>query len=1107
MKRRAYLKTALCGAFLFSIILLASGGHSQEAREAGTLPQDVRQQEGALRNQAYFGEFTVKGSWVLDQRGLSLARAGKETGEFSIDQIDSRVFYVYSGQLGVTQGGVSAGGALNFKYFTGFSYAYLQENLPGKTISFDVMIPENMVSPSETVPNRMRISLKSLSAGEWVNYFGEEEWTKIKEPGNYNFKLKIPEGPVETSTKQIFRPEGSILFSIEFFAMEGAKYHPVISFPFFDFNVEGIDFDPRVFKWQLMKNGYVTEGEYLPAFGEGSTFISAMGKGIDMEFGISEMQTALAGSLSGSDEDVYLALSVFIPEELRHQKGTLALTIKNRKGTVRSSVKNFDSSNLEGKVFLTLPLDVFLADENIEDVIRNLKTTIRIKTNKAHTAEMMPIILEPLKVKQGRLIAFDRKWEVRDVQDLGGYEKLEIRKDGTLGTSGISVRDLSKGLYQMDATIRLKGGIDWEGPYYRVELMRPFDRGPADLDNMRLEVLISPLTDTTDVWQKPYRARIGLLDENGNIMFGPNVSLSEGLSSLAYLEVSLTHPIPKGIVTHGFDPTKAKAIIINIEASHAPSEVREIQLSFVNLSITPKEYVRMSPYKMIDFGRFERDPEKWELMRILKESGGYFVGVNYPFPVVDVPKTILQVPQVYPCVGMKPTDPMHFGFSSDVTRKATEEAFRDFIDNQVTVARILVLGHLEGVFTWNETGVDISGFEGLEQEVQKAAGMSVEKLVEYLEENEDTFIPRNDKGRIPGIEEHVIDDFKALLDILEGIEQETGKRLMVALSMYDFMLGDGIREEGPMRIFTVGEHPEVVTDPLVKVKAHALFWKIMKIFSSDPRFYKYVAVMEIMNEPANASDLATTKNFADLVNFCGEGLYIMKSVIGPKIPVTVGFRSWAADLQYWSTIAEGIDLLMIHYWESLESYNIDNPGLWSLDMPVNELWRYLGTEANGRPATMAEISPGGTFKKNLFRLERAGYDFSLAWSYSGHDGHDVKPVIDQLAEYQVANYKFAALEKTPYERLKKAFLYILTARTVYDGQMRMEGKSTQNDPEEVGFSSYLTDRIRNISDDELRNIIEEIMVIAMLKGAPLNYRNIKFIMFQAMGKKGKAGSR
>jgi len=1051
---------------------------------------------------AYFGEFILGGSWEAGEKSIYPPPAErKKEDRLSVDEIHSRTYFVDPGPLPPTDKRIGYGGALNLKYYSGISYDYLQNNLPGKTISVDILMPEGSLSSFKPIPNKLRITIKSEKDGEWAEYYGKKEWISVKEAGKYNVRLEIPEKAVPAGAKKTFYPENTVLFAVDYYLMEGSKRQSYVLFSFSDFSIEGIDLDPDDLKWQFTKNGYALEGVYLPYFVKGSTLINSMGEKVDLEFKKLKVPEMTGHASAGNIEELFLSLPVFIPKELRAQKGTLALTVKGDSETVRSCVKDFSSCNLEGMVFLTLPLDAFDIKENIKKVTEDMTIGLRIKTLKPHAPDMMPIVLGPLKIKQGQLVPFDKNWRVRDVQGLGGYKKIDVRQDGLIGEGGITAAALESDLYQLDMTTRLRGGIDWQNPLYRVELMRDFDPGPVDLDNIRVEVFVSPLTDTTDAWQKPFRARVGLLDVNDNVMFGPNVSLSEGLPSIACLDVSTTNPLPKGLVMPGFDAGKVKAILINLEASHGKMAPRDINISFADLAIRPREYTRPGPLKSIDFSRFKRDPGSWQITGIIGDTGGYVVGINYPFPVIDVPEEVLKVPHVYPGVGMKPNDPMHLGFSSEITRKTIRGDFEKFVHDNINIVRLFVLGHLGGVFTWDEKGKDISGFgEGMESLVQDAAGMSVERFAEFLNKNEDRFFLKDTRGHILGLEEHVIDDFTALLDILEQIEKDTGKKLVAILSLYDFMIGDGVKEEGPFRLYTVGEHPEVVTDPLTKVKAQALLWKIMKILSRDERFYRYIAVVEIMNEPANATDLATKKDFVELLNFVGEGLYLLKDALGPSMPVSVGFRSWAEDLRYWAPIAGGVDILMVHYWESLESYNIDSPALWPLDMPAKRLWAYLGAKKQGRLTGMGEISPGGDFRGNLFRLEKAGYDFSLVWSYSGHDGHNAKPVMDEIAQYQVGNYKFAKLKKMPREYVRHAFLYILTARELFIAQRNTKAGSAGNDPTDPDseFFSYLSGRAKNISDEKLRYAVEEILLISMLKGIPLNRGNIKFLLLDAV---------
>jgi hypothetical protein len=464
--------------------------------------------------------------------------------------------------------------------------------------------------------------------------------------------------------------------------------------------------------------------------------------------------------------------------------------------------------------------------------------------------------------------------------------------------------------------------------------------------------------------------------------------------------------------------------------------------------------------------------------------------------VLKVDRDLLEVPQIYPTVGMKATDPRHFGLASDLTKKTVTADFETFAANDLVLVRLFTFGHLDGVFTWDEKGIDIKDFgKGNEQRVQEAAGMSVEKLAEFLNANEETFFAKSNSGNLIGLERHVMGDMKAILDILEDVEKNTGKRIYVIISLYDFLLADGSTKEGPLRAYTVGEHPEVVLDPMIKVKAQALVWKLMKDLAKDKRFQKYVACVEIMNEPANATVLSTKKNFNDLLNFVGEGMYLTKDAIGPNVPVSVGFRSWPADLRFWAPIANGLDVLMIHYWESLESYNINVKGLWPLDMSVAKLWEYLGTTPKGRLTGMGEIGPKEPLKKNLFDIEKACYDFCLIWSYSGHDSYNAKLEMAKINEYQKGNRLIAELRKVQKETLKKAFRHLISARVLFEEQ-----KPSKEDigAHEETFKASLAEKLKTIDDPEVKKAMEDILKIAELKGITLNTKNIKFLLFEAV---------
>ncbi|MBD3379060.1 MAG: hypothetical protein GF408_01195 [Candidatus Omnitrophica bacterium] len=1086
MRKKAFIPFFCLLSFL---VFFSSGRSHGQAPSADPLP--VEEGLEVLRSQGYVGDCTLQGYWEIDETS--------PYSVYSIEQNHSTTWFVHSSSLPQTPERISYGGALNLKYYSGLSYDYLRKNIPGKTINIDILIPESAVSSSTVIPNRLHVSVKSEKDGEWAEYYGKSEWANVREEGLYHFSLQVPEEPVEYENRNTFYPEHSILFSVDYFLMEGSKRHSSITYSLFNFDIEGLDIDPAAIKWQFTENGFASVDKYLPEFVEKSTFINAMGTGIDLDYRDIFDKDSPTHKFSGNLQDFFLSMSVFIPQELRKQKGTLALTIKDDNGNVRSSVKNFSSCNLEGRVFLTLPLDPFSVDKTVEELAQKASLRLRIKTDSPHTENMLPIVLEPVQIKQGQLVQFDTGWSARDPQGLGAYGELEISETCSLDKSGICVKELGgENPYQLDTLMMLKGGIDWQNPFYKVELIKEFDQ-PINLNNMHIEVLMSPMTDTTDVWQKPFRARVGIKDINGNLMFGPNVSLSEGLANLATLEVSTTNPIPKGLVMPDFDPEKVTSLILNFEASHAPLEPREIQVALNNLAITPREYTRTSPLKAIDFSRFQRDPSEWEIVRSIKEHGGYDVGINYPFPVIDVPENIMRVPQIYPCVGKKDFDLMHFGFSSPLTKGTAVEDFKIFAGANIDLVRLLVLGHLEGVYTFDEKGKDITGFgEGMEGLVQETAGMSVERFTEFLNKNEDSFFIYDDDGLLKGLEKHVHKDFLALLDILEQVEKETGKRVKVILALYDFLLGDGVTKEGPMRMYNVGEHPEVVTDPVTKTKAQAILWKLMKKLAEDERFYRYVALIEIMNEPANATLLATRKHFIDLLNFVGEGMYLIKDAVGPTLPVSCGFRSWPGDLRYWAPIGDGMDVLTLHYWESLESYNIDKPGLWPLDLPVSEIWQELGQKPEGRPVGMGEISPGGKLKENLFRLEKAGYDYSLVWSYSGHDGHNAKPVMKEIADYQAANRRIAKLRKDSADILPMAFDYMLQARKDFDS-----GKISPNARTDDDFFGYLASKVRpdtpdRIEDPELRGLMAELLLVVMFKKISLSADNIEYLKEKTM---------
>ncbi|MFH0763592.1 MAG: hypothetical protein V1927_01130 [Candidatus Omnitrophota bacterium] len=1039
-----------------------------------------------LKKQGYAEDAITENHWKIDYPAINNPEvAQKKSVNPGVRNASSETYIVHSDYLDKK----GYGGALNIRYFSGLSYDYLQKNLPGRTISLSIYVPKESVSPNKDVPNRLRVTIKSEKNGIWADYYDGSEWKGVESEGVYTFKIKIPEKPVKMNTGKIFYPDYTTLICVEYFMLEGEEYHSHITFYFYDFRIDGIDLNPKNLKWQFMKNGYVVKDAFLPNIPDSSAIIDNAGNSIELEHAGMDTSNTNDAAESVITDNSYLVSPVSIPRKLLGKNGIVALTVKDGQKT-DTAVRKFNTANAEGKIFIAMPLKGFAPEKNIKGFTKNKKISFLMKSVNAHGADMEPIVIEPIKIRTGRLIPFDMKWSARDVQGLGGYEYIEIRSDGLINKEGITVKELGDNLYQANITVRLKGGIDWNSPYYRVELMRKFDNGPVDLDNMRLELEISPLTDTTNMWQKPYRIRLGVLDINDKVMFGPNFSLSDGLSKTLYLDVSSTNPQPRGLVMPGFNLKKIKAIIINMEATHARLESKDLRILLANLSISPKKNVPAKEAKSIDFSRLKRNIDRWQMMKIIKNNGGYVAALNYPFPVVDVSQDIMEVPQVYPTVGRKPNDKMHFGFSGVITRKKVLEDFKKFVSEEVGVVRLFTLGHLEGVFKWDEKGEDIAAFEGNYEPIIRDAGkLSVEKFAEFLSSNEEGFFQKNEAGRLVGFEEHVIKDFEALLDILEEVEKETGKKLFVIISMFDFMFADDITKEGPFGKYVVGEHQRIVTDPTTRAKCEALIWKLLRTLAKDRRFYDYVACVEVMNEPANAAALVTKENFTNLVDFVMENLYLFKDALGPDIPVTIGFESWPDNLAYWKGASEGIDILMPHYWESLESYNINQEGLWPLDMNAGELWKKLGTEPKGRPTGIGEIGPGGNLKKNLFVLEKAGYDFALAWSYSGHDGHDVKPVMDSVSQYQIGSREFLKIMNRPSDELKKAFDFLLQARASFEA-------AGGNDNESM-FITRASEDIKNMGDESLKKTLKTLLEISVLKNIQLTRQNILYIWSKA----------
>jgi hypothetical protein len=1023
--------------------------------------------------------------YVQTPEGITFLNSSGEAGgaEPKIERPGKLSYLLHAGPIPDDSRRISYGAILDLRYHAGLSYDFLRKNLPGRSVSLTVSVPISSVSPYSIIPNRLKISVKSVSGGVWAEYYGSNEWTNVKTSGNYTLSVKIPEEPFLDNYGQVFNPEDIALISIDYFIPEGARRHSYIQLSLSDLKIDGIAIDPEALMFQKTKNGECLQGLFLDTSSKESVFLYGIGNKIFLEFSGLEPGPLLPFSLAAR-KDLYISIAGRVPEQIREKPGNISLDFVSQDSTVKSFSKDLISSDPQGNFSISLPITALTDDlsKPIDEIFSDNRIFLRIETEKAHSPEMPPVIIDPVKLKQGELIPFDTKWKSRDIQDRGAYPFIHIDPLNRITPeTGITATKLAGDLFQMRLKVRLTGGIDWDNPFYRVEILREFDN-MVDLTDHELEMRITPLTDTTDAWQKPYRARIGLLDINGQVMMGPNISLSQGLPSTAALYVSTTEPLPKGLVMPDFDTGKVRAIIVNFEASHGEMPPRDIEISLSDLVLRYSGKESAGSIREIDFSRQARTPEDWEITRLIESYGGHTLGINYPFPKIDVPADIMKVPLVYPSVGRKPNAPIHLGLSSPITKNTVIKDFTLFAEKDLTLVRLFVFGGLEGVFEWDERGKDIYFGDTKKGLVELVSQMKVEDLAVYLNENWSSFLTEESPGKFSGLERHVIKDLVALLDIHETVEKRTGIRLMTILSLYDFKIGEGVFREGPYNEFLVGEHPEVVTVPEIKVKAHALVWKILKILSADPRFYRYIAAVDVMNEPGNATVLSTKKHFPDLVNFVGETMYLAKDAVGPKMPVSVGSRSWPLDLIYWRNIAEGIDVLKPHYWESLESYNINTPGLWPLEMPYEKLWDLLNSEKDNRPTGIGEINPGANCKEKFLSLEKAGYDFALLWSYSGHDGHDAKLILDKVEEYQKGNVEFARMAEISPEDIKKAF-------------------EIMSDHENPATETVIPEKPGSGHNENITEAINIIIRTAELKGIELNKANLAFLKKRSLSLK------
>ncbi|MBF0217375.1 MAG: hypothetical protein HQL30_10330 [Candidatus Omnitrophica bacterium] len=818
---------------------------------------------------------------------------------------------------------------------------------------------------------KVRLVVKSINGNKWIDLNNGNFWTDISPDRTMTLQAILPEKPASPNNPLAFDSSHIAAIAVEMRTGKISGEEDIVML-IQDIRIENTAIDLSKIDLNLIRDNKVIENTYLESYPKGTKLLLSGGQtGLSVSF-----PETKGISPAANPSDFFLEIPVNFPADALI---TGSLTTTSTIGLKTLSVKSNLAEIVAGSAdSVLIPLDKLNVRKDLDATLRKIDIKLSFETGKEDPP--VPLALRPITLIKGRLVPFNSGWKER------GRNK-----------RGITLSKYEFDPYRVLATIKMRGGIDWSNPFYRAELEKKFYNAPVDLTDTLIEMEISPVTDTTRVWQTPYRARVGLLDMNGNIMFGPNISLSEGLQAKVYLNVTTSVPSPKGLMMPGFNPAKVRSLIINIEATQIPQPPLELSVILSNLNIRSAKRSVSPAYKTFDFSKFKREPDNWEIKKLVDSEGGYAIGINYPFPSIKVSPLLLEVPQVYPTVGRKPDDPGHFGFSSVLTKEQTIEDFSLFASKGIKIVRVFALGHLDGVFNWDINNTGIMGFEKRKDAIiRQAIDMPVERYADLLKDNERALFPW--RNSTTGLGPFVIPDFLALLDALEEVEKRTGIRELVILVLYDFTLADGIKKEGPGRRYKVGEHTEVVTDPLTRLKAEAIIWKMMRTLHADPRFKRYIGAIEIMNEPSNAAAVATPEHFADLVNMVGETMYLVKDATEGDIPVTIGFASWVIDLKYWKTLSDGIDILMPHYWESLESYNIDTPKLWPLDTPAEKIWEHLGAEKNGRLTGMGEISPlGGKIKENLERIKKAGYDFSLVWSYSGHDGFDAKPVMDEIS--------------------------------------------------------------------------------------------------------------
>lgn len=196
-------------------------------------------------------------------------------------------------------------------------------------------------------------------------------------------------------------------------------------------------------------------------------------------------------------------------------------------------------------------------------------------------------------------------------------------------------------------------------------------------------------------------------------------------------------------------------------------------------------------------------------------------------------------------------------------------------------------------------------------------------------------------GNPTGFTSSVFNDMQALLDAAKAFD------IKLIPVLFDYMIADG--NSGTY----LGEHPDLITDPVKKQELLDLFSGFFTRFAGDPSIYAW----DVMNEP----EFAGAVSISDAQSFVSDFVSLIHSK-STQAKVTVGSarRDWM--LQYWTGI--GLDVYEFHYYDKFEK-----------DVPLN----YSVDSLNlNKPVIAGELQPDNVSSK-LNTLNNDGYAGGLFW--------------------------------------------------------------------------------------------------------------------------------